>query len=299
MNLRFLLALTTLPALALAADSASGVDTAAMNKSVNPCVDFYQYACGNWIASNPLPADRSRWARFTELSERNEKVLLDILQGAAVQTANRSPLDQKIGDMYASCMDTAAIEKRGMAPIQSELARIDEMGSEAEVGAELVRLHRMGVQVLFSLIAQPDAKDSSKTIAELWQWGLSLPDRDYYLKTDPKSVETRAHVAAHMKKMFQLAGDPADAAAAKAAAVLDFETILAKASVDRVSLRDPDKRYHIMTRAALKGLSPWDWDGLFQGIGAPAFETLNVAQPDFIKQIALTLPMDSTEPWKA
>src|SRR5262249_36896263 len=156
-------------------------------KSVDPCVDFYQYACGNWIAKNPLPADRSRWGRFTELSNHNEKVLLDILQGAAVAKQGRGMLEQKIGDFYAACMDTATINKKGIAPIQAELDRIKAMTSEPEVGAELVRLHRLGVSVVFTFAAQPDAKDSTRTIATLGQGGLSLPDREYYLKTDPKS----------------------------------------------------------------------------------------------------------------
>jgi endothelin-converting enzyme/putative endopeptidase len=297
MNLR-IVALLAAPVLLAAADPGSGLDKGAMNPKVDPCVDFYQYACGTWVAQNPIPADRSRWGRFTELSDRNEKVMLDIIQGAAAQRAGRSEVDQKIGDYYASCMDTATINKKGTAPIRPELDRINAMESRGDVVEEVIRLHRLGVMAVFSFGAQPDAKDSTKTIATVGQGGLSLPDRDYYLKTDPKSVETRQRFQQHVQKMFQLAGISEQAAAAAAKEVLDIETILAKASADRVSMRDPNKRYHIMTKAALAEMTGFPWDAYFKGVGAPEFATLNVTNVEFFQQVTKTLP-EEIEPWKA
>jgi endothelin-converting enzyme/putative endopeptidase len=286
-------------ALAQPSASKSSVDKAAMNTAVDPCTDFYRYACGNWTASHPLPADRSRFGRFNELQDHNERISLDILQGAAAKT-NRTGLEQMIGDFYASCMDTATLLKKGLTPLKPELDHIAAMKDMAGIAAETARLHRMGVGALFSFGAQPDPKDSNRTIAGLRPGGLSLPDRDYYLKTDPKSLEIRQHYVQHLKNMFLLAGDKPEAAAIKANMVLELETTLAKHSLDRVSMRDPNKTYNMKPRSFLaEKWSSFPWDAYFKAVGAPAFETLDIAYPDGLTGLDTEIGTQPIDTWQA
>jgi endothelin-converting enzyme/putative endopeptidase len=261
-----------------------------MDPAVNPCVDFYQYACGNWMAKNPIPADQSRWGIFDQLVDRNRQVLRGILEKASLDDPKRSPVEQKIGDFYGSCMDESAIDKLGAQPLEPDLKRIDAMQSKDQIADELARLHLSGVGVLFNFSSTPDAKNSEQNIAEANQGGLGLPDRDYYLKDDPKSVKLRDQYKAHVQKMLELAGEPSPKAAADAQAVLRIETDLAKGSLDRVSRRDPNKTYHKMTVQELAALTPAiDWPKYFAGLGTPAFSELNVSVPDFFKNLNAVL----------
>jgi putative endopeptidase len=300
MRIRVLFALIPLAAFAQAPASKSGVDTTAMNKAVDPCVDFHQYACGAWIKAHPLPADRSRYGRFAELQDRNEAIELDILKSAGAAKAAPGSPEQKIGDFFASCLDRATIDKKGLAPVKGELDLIYAMQSGDDLTAEVARLHQIGVSAFFGFGSRPDPKDSNHTIAGLSQGGLALPDRDYYLRDDAKSGEIRQRYVAHVANMFKLAGDSAGDAAAKAKLTMELETALAKAAMDRVSMRDPNKTYHMMAVKELVALAPgFDWQGYFKATGAPAFTTLNVAQPDTIKQLDQTLPQLGMEAFKA
>ncbi len=245
------------------------------------------------MADNPIPADQSRWGTFDALADRNRAVLRGILEKASADDPKRSAVEQKIGDFYASCTDEATIDKLGAKPLEPELQRIEAIKSKGQLVDELIRLHPLGVDVLFSFSSSPDAKNSKQNIADADQGGLGLPDRDYYLKDDPKSVKLREQYAAHVQKMLELLGESPAKAASDAQAVMRIETDLAKGSLDRVSRRDPNKTYHKMSVKELAALAPAiDWPKYFSGLGTPAFTDLNVDVPDFFKDLNALL--DST-----
>jgi putative endopeptidase len=282
------------------AGSPTGFDVANIDKSVDPCVDFYRFACGTWIAKNPIPGDESRWGRFNELSEQNRDVLHGILEKAAPDAAGRSAETQKIGDFYAACMDEPGIEARGSKVLQPELAKIEALASVKDLAPVVADLHEHGANVLFNFGSTQDYKDATSVIAELDQAGLGLPDRDYYLKDDAKSVELRKGYEAHVAKMLELSGEPKAQAATDAEAILAIETGLAKVSMDRVSRRDPEKRYHKLDRTETKALAPgFDWERYFTAVAPPAFQSVNVTVPDFVKGLDASLGSVALAQWKA
>ncbi len=270
-----------------------------LDKSIDPCNDFYAYACSKWVARNPIPADRSSWGRFNELQQRGEYIVRDILEKAAVDRPDRSANEQKIGDYYASCMDETAVEKAGTKPLEHDFDSIAAIRSKEELPKEIVRLHREGTGALFDFDSGADFKNASQIIAQVDQGGLGMPDRDYYFKDDPKSVELRKKYVEHVAKMFVLLGDDEAKAAAEAKVVMDIETGLAKGALDQTSRRDPQKVYHKLTNAELTALSPsFNWSTYFAGVGAPRFDSLNVAEPEFVKNMQAVLSAHSLDDWK-
>ena len=282
------------------AQKTAGFDPAAIDRAADPCVDFYQYACGAWMAANPIPSDQARWGRFNELQDRNREVLRKIAEAAAAKNSGRDSLDQEIGDYYAACMDDKAIAARGAAPLKTYLDRIAAIRDKAGITDVVATLYATGIRPFFYFGSAPDSKNSTQVIADLDQGGIQLPDRDYYLKTDERSIQLRDQYAAHVGKMFELAGIQREDAARKALAVLAIETQLARGSLDRVSRRDPEKVYHMMTVAELSKLAPgFAWDKFFQSIGAPRFPKLNVDVPDFMKAVDAAIGTASLEDLKA
>ncbi|HXM21249.1 MAG TPA: M13 family metallopeptidase [Terriglobales bacterium] len=273
------------------------LDITSMDTSVDPCADFFAYSCGAWIKKNPIPPDQTSWSVYSKLEDDNKAILREILKGAAMPATDRDAVKQKIGDYYAACMDEKAINAAAIKPLQPVLDQIQQMYSKRDIADIAATLS--SDDVLFRFRSDQDYKDSTQVIAELDQGGLGLPDRDYYLKTDAKSVELRKAYVAHLQKMFELLGDKHAAAAVEAQTVMRIETALAKGSLTRVERRDPQKLYHKMTTRQLGALSPsFQWKTYFAKVGLPSVEALNVETPEFFNTLNTELKNEALASWK-
>jgi endothelin-converting enzyme/putative endopeptidase len=270
-----------------------------LDDQVDPCVNFYQFTCGKWLAANPIPPDQSMWGRFSELAERNREILRNILESASAPDPKHDAVTRKIGDYYASCMDEKAINGKGLGPLQPELERIAALKDKSELGEELGHLQRIGADAGFHFSSDQDYKDASQVIAEADQGGIGLPERDYYFRDDTKSVELRKTYAMHVQKMFELLGETSTQARQDAVTVMQMETALAKASMDVVARRDPANVYHKMTVEEMARLSPAiSWNRYLKAVDAPAIQSLNVVAPEFFRGLQAMLKIQPLDNWK-
>ena len=277
------------------------LDVEFMDRTADPCVDFYRYACGSWNRLNPIPPDQAVWNVYSKLQDENLRFLWGLLEEAARPAPNRSANQQKIGDYFHACMDEAAVEKAGAAPLEPRLREIAALGAIHSLAPMVARLQleTRGPQMMFGFGSNQDFADSSRVIAFADAGGLGLPDRDYYVKTDAKSQEIRARYAAHVQKMLELAGDAPAEAKRSAATVMMIETALAQASLTRVERRDPYRLFHKFTRAQLDALTPsFRWSELLAAEGVASVTEFNVTQPAFYKKLEALLQSHSLADWK-
>ena len=264
-----------------------GLDVSAMDKTANPCVDFYQYTCGGWMKNNPIPSDQARWDVYSKLHQNDQQFLWGILDQLSHQSTGRNANQQKIGDYFGACMDEAAVNKLGSAPLKPYLDRVAELKSANELPALLAYLHTsMSGGPFFGFGSNQDFENSENVIAFAEAGGLGLPDRDYYTRDDAHSQELRTKYVAHVERMFELLGDKPDTAKQEAATVMKIETDLAKPQLTRVERRDPYKLFHKMDAKGLQNLTPhFDWAVYVKGVGLPAQNVFNVTQPEFYKAL--------------
>ncbi len=274
-----------------------GLDPASMDKKADPCVDFYQYSCGGWRKNNPIPADRARWDIYDKLAQDNQRVLWGISQADA-DAKDRTPVQQKVGDYYAACMNVAAVNAAGMKPIEADLGAIAAIQNKGQITGYVARAHLDGQgNLLFRAGSMQDYGDAEKVILGIDAGGLGLPDRDYYTRTDPKSVGIREKYLAFIAQMLEMSGEPEAKAKSDANQVMAFETTLAKASLTRVEKREPHNLYHMMTLAEVEKSAPEvNWSEYFAVQGVTPSGAMNVSEPKFfvaMSQAVKDTPLDT------
>ncbi len=277
------------------------LDLSSLDRTVDPCTDFYRYSCGAWIKKNPIPPDQPRWDVYGKLTNENQRFLWGILEQISKPAPTRSAVEREIGDYFFACMDESAVEKAGAAPLKPGLDSIAGLKSIRDVAAFLGREHLavVGAHMLFGFGSNQDFENSARVIAFASGGGLGLPDRDYYTKTDPKSQEIREKYVEHVQKMFELLGDQTPLAKSNAQTVMAIETALAKASLTQVEKRDPYKLFHKLTPAQLQALTPsFQWDVYFRTAQVSDTSVINVTEPDFYKELESQLKSKSLADWK-
>jgi putative endopeptidase len=275
------------------------LDVNSMDKSADPCIDFYQYSCGGWQKNNPIPPDQTSWDVYGKLYQDNLNFLRAILEQASNEP-QRDAVTQKIGDFYAACIDETTVEKRGLAAIRPDLDAISQLKSATELTGLIARLQfAYGRTILFAQGSTQDPDDSEQQIAEIDQGGLGLPDRDYYLRDDAKSKEIRQRYVVHIQKIFELMGNSSEAAKKNAETVMSMETALAKTQLTRVDRRDPYKLKHEMKVAELSQIAPgFDWPAYYKDLQYPNFQIMNVATPDYFKEVSAEVSNEPIANWK-
>lgn len=279
----------------------TGINLADLDTTTNPATDFYQFANGSWLKNNPVPPSESRWGSFNELRESNAAILKEVLEEAAAdEKASTGSNRKKIGDFFATGMDSLKLNQQGNQPLQAEMKEINEISNVKGVLAKVAELQSHFNFAMFAAFAEQDMKNSTRILPYLYQGGLSLPDRDYYLKTDDASAKIREQFKSHITSMLKLAGEEESDAGAAANEILNIETRMAKASMSRVEMRNPEKTYNLKTVAEMQKLAPaFEWNEHLMALGVQQPSEMVINNPAFFAELNKMLTEVSLDGWKS